>query len=207
MIDTVVNTLKGLDPTWVYLVVGLLAFAEAAIFVGFVLPGETAVVVGGVLASQSRVDLAALLVLVPVAAVVGDSVGFEVGRFFGSRLLRIKALDKYRKRIDEARDLIRRRGPVAVFLGRFIAFFRAVMPALAGTSGMAYRKFLVFNLAGGLVWGIGFTLLGYAAGSSYQRIEHLVGTGAAIAVGAIVVAALVVWVIRRKAKERRNAAG
>jgi membrane protein DedA with SNARE-associated domain len=70
------------------------------------------------------------------------------------------------------------------------------MPALAGTSGMRYLKFLAFNAAGGLAWGIGFTLLGFLAGNSYKAIEKSVGRGAALAVAGIVVVALVVWRVR-----------
>ena len=76
-----------------------------------------------------------------------------------------------RERLDRARDFLARRGGTAVFLGRFVAFFRAVMPALAGTAGMRYPKFLAFNAAGGIVWGVGFVLLGYLAGNSYAAVE------------------------------------
>lgn len=201
--EAIINWLTGLDGWLIYLVVGVLAMAEAAIFVGFVLPGETAVVVGGVLASQGRVEIGWLLALVVAAAVVGDTIGFEVGKVFGSRLLEMKALDKHQHRIEAARNLIRRRGPVAVFLGRFIAFFRAVMPALAGASRMPYPRFLAFNFAGGLVWGVGFTLVGFFAGSAYKKVEGMIGTGAAIAIAALAVAVIVVWVVRRRVKERR----
>lgn len=144
----------------VYAVIALVVFAEDALFVGFVLPGETAAVLGGVIASQGHVQLRLIMVLVVVAAVVGDSVGYEVGRHLGPRILNMRVLAKRRKRLDDAQAFLRRRGGSAVFLGRFVAFFRAMMPALAGTSRIAYRKFLAFNAAGGLIWGAGFVLLG-----------------------------------------------
>ena len=84
-----------------------------------------------------------------------------------------------------------------MFLGRFVAFFRAVMPALAGTAGMRYPKFLAYNAAGGIVWGVGFVLLGYLAGNSYAAVECTVGRGAAIGVAAILLVALAVWRVRR----------
>lgn len=182
----------------VYAVVAALVFCEDALFFGFVLPGETAVVLGGVLAGQGRVSLFWLIVVVVCAAVAGDSVGFEVGRRFGPRILDARPLRRHHERIDHARELIRRRGPAAVFLGRFIAFFRALMPALAGISHMRYRTFLLFNALGGLVWGVGFTLLGYFAGSAYQRVEQTAGTAVALTVAAVVVVALVVWHLRRR---------
>jgi membrane protein DedA with SNARE-associated domain len=189
-------------PTWVVLsLVGLIVFAEDALFVGFVLPGETAAVLGGVAASRGHVPLAAVLAVVLVAAVVGDSVGYEVGRHLGTRILRWEPLQKRRQRIDTARDFLARRGGAAVFLGRWTAFFRAVMPALAGTAHMPYRRFLAFNVAGGIAWGVTVVLVGYLAGESYTRIEKLVGRGAAIVIAVVVVAGLVVWQVRRRRRE------
>lgn len=180
-----------------YLVIGLLTFAEAALFVGFVLPGETAVILGGALAASHRLSLTTLLVLVVTAAVVGDTVGYEVGRHAGPRLLTTRPLRRHRARIDTARDVLRRRGGAAVLLGRFTAFLRAVTPALAGLSRMPYRTFLLFNAAGALVWGVGATLLGYFAGASYQRVEQAVGRGSAGLLVLLVLVGAAVWHRRR----------
>lgn len=189
-------------PGWVVLsLVGLTVFAEDALFVGFVIPGETAAMLGGVAASRGHVPVAAVLAVVLTAAVVGDTVGYEVGRHLGTRILRWEALEKRRHRIDAARDYLARRGGTAVFLGRWTAFFRAVMPALAGTARMPYRRFLVFNVAGGVSWGVTVVLVGYLAGASYAHIEKLVGRGAALVVAAVVVVALVVWQVRRRRAE------
>ena len=146
----VLDGLLSAPPALVYVLVGLLVFGEAAVFVGFVLPGETAVVLGGVLASRGEVDLPALILLVAVCAIVGDSVGFEVGRHFGDRVLRWRPLRRHEARLDGARAFLRERGGVAVFLGRWTAFLRAVMPGLAGVSRMPYRRFLVWNAIGGI---------------------------------------------------------
>ncbi len=137
-----------LPPGLAYGLIGVLVFAEAAVFVGFVLPGETAVLLGGVLASTGRLSLPVLLVLVVLAAVGGDSVGYEVGRRFGPRLLGGRLLRRHRARVDDASAVLRRRGGWAVLLARSTAFLRAVMPGLAGLSRMPYRRFLAFNAAG-----------------------------------------------------------
>jgi membrane protein DedA with SNARE-associated domain len=200
---SLLDRLLHLSGPIVYVLVGLIVFAEDALFVGFVIPGETAAVLGGVIASRGGASLPGMLVVVVTAAIVGDTVGYQLGRQLGTRLLNIKLLDKRRAKLDDAQAFLRRRGGSAVFLGRFVAFFRAVMPALAGTSRMAYLRFLAFNMAGGLVWGAGFVLLGYIAGNSYQRVEKLVGQGLALAVLVAVILALIVWWIRRK---RRAAA-
>ncbi len=194
----ITDWLGGLSGPVVYAVVAALVFAEDALFFGFVLPGETAVVIGGVVASQGRVDVRWLTLTVVLAAIAGDTVGYEAGRHFGPRILDTRALRRHATRVENAQELIRRRGPAAVFFGRFIAFFRAMMPALAGASRMPYRRFLVFNALGGIVWGVGFTLLGYFAGAAYSGVEGLVGRGIAIVLAVVVVAGVIVWHVRRR---------
>jgi membrane protein DedA with SNARE-associated domain len=178
--------------------VGGLVFGEAAVFLGFVFPGETAVLLAGFLASTGRVPVVALGVVVVVAAIVGDSVGYEVGKRFGPRLLRTRLFSRYEDRVDGARGFLDGRGASAIFVGRFTAFLRAVTPGLAGLSGMRYRRFLAYNAAGGLVWGIGCVAAGYLAGSSYKQVAHYLGQGGAAAAGLLVVVAVVVWQLRRR---------
>lgn len=192
-----VDRLLG-TPGWaVLLVVGLIVFAEDALFIGFVLPGETAAVLGGVAAKFGHVSLGGVLAVVIGAAIVGDSVGYEVGRVLGPRVIAHRYLDGRRERLESAQQFLARRGGMAVFLGRWVAFFRAVMPALAGTARMPYRRFLVFNALGGIVWGAVVVALGYAAGASYKSIEGYLGQGSAALVAVVVVLALAIWAIRR----------
>ena len=192
----------GLHPALILTVAALLVFAEDAIFIGFVVPGETAAVLAGVGAGLGHVPLPLAIIVIVLAAIIGDSVGYEVGRlFFGPRVVTSKFLAPHRERIYRAQDFLRRRGGIAVFLGRFTAFFRAMMPALAGAAEMPYRKFLAWNAFGGIVWGTGFVLLGYAAGASYHQVERQVGRGLAIGLAVIVVGLLVVWRVRRSRAE------
>ena len=196
------NSLLNLHGASVYLIVGLLVFAEDALFVGFVLPGETAAILGGVAASRGHVSLTLMCIVVVAAAIVGDSVGYEIGARFGTRLLSQRILRSRAAQIDRARAILARRGGPAVFLGRFVAFLRAVMPFLAGSAHMHYRRFLAYNAAGGIVWGVGVVLLGYLAGNSYTTIEKTFGRAAALAVAALVVIGIIVWRIRRHRHER-----
>src|SRR5215831_2870498 len=114
--------LLGLHGVAVYGMVGLLVFAEDALFVGFVLPGETAAVLGGVAASLGHVSLALITATVVAAAVIGDSVGYQVGRGFGPRLLSARPLRRRRDQLESAEASLARRGGLAVFLARFVAF-------------------------------------------------------------------------------------
>ena len=203
-VSSLVAGLLATHGVTVYLLVGLLVFAEDALFVGFVLPGETAAILGGVAASHGHASLLTVAVVVVVAAILGDSVGYEVGRLFGPRLLGLRPVRRHEARLAKATDLLARRGGTAVFLGRFTAFFRATMPALAGAARMRYPRFLAFNAAGGLVWGTGVVLLGFAAGDSYRQLEVLLGRTSAVVVAMVVAAALLVWHLRRRREGART---
>lgn len=195
------DSLTGLNPALVYLVVALLVFAEDALLVGFILPGETAAVIGGVTARLGHTNLVAMMVVVVFAAIFGDSVGYLIGRRYGVRVLDLPSLQGFRARSEKARDYLGRRGGPAVFTGRFVAFLRAAMPFLSGVSHMRYRTFLVYNVAGGVAWGVSSVLLGYLAAASYQRVAAKFGEITAIVVGAIALVLLVVWAIRRHRHE------
>ncbi len=190
-------------PSWAVLcVVALVVFAEDAFFVGFVVPGETAAVLGGVAASRGHVPVVAVVLVVVLAAVVGDTVGYEVGRVLGPRILARDIVDRRRERVDRAREFLARRGGTAVFLARWTAFLRAVMPALAGMARMPYPRFLAFNAAGGIAWGTAVVLVGFFAGESFSRVESYVGRGAAVVLAVVVLVALGVWLYRRRRAER-----
>ncbi len=189
-----------------YGLVGGLAFAEAALFVGFLLPGETAVILGGVLAFRHSVSLTAMALVVVAAAILGDSVGYEVGKRYGARLLATRIFARHQEAIANGQRSLRRSGGRAVFLSRFTAFLRAVMPGMAGASRMPYRKFLLFNAAGGVTWGLGFTLLGYLAGASYQKLENYAGK-VSEAILAVVIVCVLFLVIRRHRAQAVPASG
>ena len=173
--NLIIDPLLNLHGTAAYALVGALTFAEAAVFTGFVLPGESAVILGGVLAYRHSVSLTLMTVLVVLAAVLGDTVGYEVGKRYGERLLGLPIFTKHQTTLDAARARLVRVGGRAVFLARFTAFLRAVMPGLAGTVRMPYRRLLAWNAAGGLIWGVSYTMLGYFAGASYRQIENYAG--------------------------------
>ncbi|MFD7120111.1 DedA family protein [Streptomyces sp. NPDC056652] len=201
--DTITNWLGGLSGPVVYTVVGALVFCEDALFFGFVLPGETAAVLGGLLAAQGEVSVWWLTVVVVVAAILGDSTGYAVSRHFGDRILSARSLRRRQEHVERAREMIRVRGASAVFLARFIAFLRALMPALAGLSDMPYRRFLLFNALGGLCWGVSCTAVGYFAGAAFTRIESQVGKIAGAVIAGVVVLALAVWAYRRHHRRTR----
>ncbi len=205
ILTSFVNTLHSLPSALIYVVVFALVFGEAALFVGFVLPGETAVLVAGALASQDHINIVWLCVLVVIAAIVGDSVGYLVGQRYGERLFTLPVVRHRQLALHRALEGLEQRGATYVFVGRFTAFLRAAMPGLAGMSKMRYRRFLVANALGGLVWGIGYCLLGYFAGSALARVEKY-ASWAAIGVLVAVIAVVYARHRRRKASDAREEA-
>jgi membrane protein DedA with SNARE-associated domain len=185
-----------------YVVCGLLVFGEAAVLLGFVIPGETAALIGGVLASLHHVDLVVMLVVIIVGAIVGDSVGYEVGKVLGPWLVEHRPL-RGRAGVNRGKDLLARRGGPAVFLGRWLALARALVPGLAGMSGMSYRTFLTYNAAGGIAWGATFVLIGYGAGTSYAAVAKTVGVYSLAILATVVVAVVVTIVVRHRRAERK----
>jgi len=203
IVSFILDKIQHLPGGLVFALVGLLVFGEAALFIGFVLPGETAVIVAGVVASQGHINIDILCVLVVVAAIVGDSVGYAIGHRYGEKLLTLPVIRHRRVALERALEGLRRRGPIYVFVGRFTAFLRAVMPGLAGMSRMHYRRFLVANALGGIIWGVGFTLLGYFAGGALTKIEKY-ASWAGIGILVLLIAVVVTLHLRRKRREEQD---
>jgi membrane-associated protein len=196
-LSSLASSLTHLSGWLAYVVVAALVFGETAVFLGFVLPGETAVVLGGVLASRGHVSIWLLIIVVVVAAVTGPLVGYEIGRRMGDRLFSARILNRIPGGVDRTRSVLRERGGLGVLIGRFVAIVRALVPAAAGAAEVPYRTFALYNLIGGVIWGVGYSLLGYLAGSAYTVIERRVGAGLAVVVAVLVIAAGITWVLRR----------
>ena len=185
-----------------YIVCGALVFGEAAVLLGFVIPGETAALIGGFLAFRHQVNLEVMLAVIIGCAIAGDSTGYEVGKHLGPWLLQRRVL-RNNPGVRRGTELIARFGGPAVFLGRWIALARALVPGLTGLSGMRYRTFLFFNAVGGIAWGTTFVLIGYAAGNAYATVARTIGTYSLVIVGVVGVAIVMFVVIRRRQEHMR----
>lgn len=205
-VGSILDGLVGL-PAWLVLgLVFLLPALEASTFVGVVVPGEIAVLVGGVVAHAGRLPLWAVMVAASIGAVLGDNVGYQVGRRYGTALL-----DRLPKRLvgsgdlQQALDVVRRRGAIAVVSGRWVAALRALVPGVAGAGRVPFRSFLLANLAGGISWASAVALLGYGAGAGYRSVEHRLGLGSEVLLG-VFAALVLVWVVRRRHIRRSDSA-
>ncbi len=184
---------------WFYLLAGGLAFAEAAIVVGLVVPGETALLVAGLAAHEGWIALWPMVAVAVGSAILGDSVGYEVGRRLGpglrsSRFGRRVGADRWRR----ADAFVLRYGGRAVLLGRLTAGLRALTPGLAGMARMPYlRTFLPWNIAGAVVWAPACVLLGDSFAASLTVVGRDLSYGS-IVLAALVVALLVLLRVRKR---------
>lgn len=179
-----------------FLLLIFFAFAEAALFVGFILPGETALLIGGVLAHAGVWNVWVFLGAAIVGAIAGDSVGYEVGKHFGPRI-KVNAFGRLvgEKRWRLAQAIFDRYHGGAIFFGRAQALLRALVPALAGMNNVPYRQFIKWNAAGGIVFSSIVVLLGYEFANSLETLEKYLRYWAIFFLGAV---AVVIFLLKRK---------
>jgi membrane-associated protein len=193
-------------PAWlILLLVFLLPGLEASIFLGVFFPGEVAVLLGGVAASQGSVSIALVVIAACLGAVIGDQIGYVVGREWGEQVLRKipdRLLDE--DRLQKGRAYVRRLGAKGVILGRWTAALRALVPGLAGMAHMSYPRFLIANMFGGVGWATLVAVVGYLAGNSYKKVESALGSVSYVLLGLIVVG-FIAWHVIRRRRERASA--
>jgi len=154
------------------LLIGLIVFAESGLLVGFFLPGDTLLFSAGFFAAQGKLPLLLLMLVVFVAAVIGDNVGYSIGKRMGKRIFRKKDGIIFRhEHIQRAEKFYEQHGGKTIILARFIPMVRTFAPVVAGVGNMPRRRFFVFNVIGGLLWGCGVPLLGYWLGSKIPNID------------------------------------
>ncbi len=195
--------LTSLASPWLYVVVGLIVAAEAGALVGLIFPGEAALLIGGVAASRGHVNLLAMIVVGIAAAIAGDTVGYWLGRHFGtsirtSRVGRTIGVDRWAR----AEQSLRTRGGPGVAIGRWVSVMRALLPGVAGMSAMEYRRFLVWNVLGALTWAPTMVVAGYLAGNSYRAVEKWLGRA-----GLFIAVAIVVGLVARRWNSNRRRSG
>jgi membrane-associated protein len=190
-----------LPPLIALVLVFLLPALEASAFFGVILPGEIGIILGGVMANQHKLALAAVLAAGIAGAIIGDTIGYWVGKRYGETLLsKIPNRILKPRHVQRSKETVRRFGGRAVFVGRFTAALRALVPGMAGMSGIHYGKFLAWNALGGAVWASAFVILGYLAGSQYARIEHYANY-----IGLTLLAAIAAFLFIRHRRSRRQA--
>lgn len=174
------------------LAIGAIVFAESGLLIGFFLPGDTLLLLAGVLASQGELPLLQLLAVIVVAAIVGDNVGYSIGRRTGHRIFKKEeGILFHKENIQRAEDFYNKHGGKTIIMARFIPVVRTFAPMVAGIAKMPRRRFMAYNVVGGLLWGVGVTLLGYFVGSKIPHIDkYLHYVVFAVVVGSIAISLL-----------------
>ncbi|MBI4260121.1 MAG: DedA family protein [Actinobacteria bacterium] len=188
---------------WTYLGLFALSAGESSAFLGLVLPGETFVLATGAIAAQGRLDLWWIVAMVVLGAILGDSIGYALGRRFGGCrdegwLARFWSCE----RMGRVQRFFDRHGPATIFLARFVGLLRPLAPFAAGAARMPYRPFLLYNVAGGVMWGTGTVLAGYFLGAAAGPLLRSAGIWAILGLG---VAGPSLLLVRRWRRRRASA--
>jgi len=156
-----------------------IVFVETGFFVGFFLPGDSLLVTAGVFAATGKVDLWTLLLPVALCAIVGDQIGYWIGRSAGQALYRREnSLFFRRNHLQRAHDFYEKHGGKTIIIARFMPIVRTFCPPVAGAANMSYRRYLIYDIFGGFIWTGSMILGGYALGRSVpnigQRIHYVI---------------------------------
>jgi membrane-associated protein len=164
---------KGLIEWGGTVLVCTIVFIETGFFVGFFLPGDSLLVTAGVFAAAGQLRISELVILVPLCAIAGDQIGYWIGRQAGHALYRREDSLVFRKQhLQRAHDFYEKYGGKTVILARFVPIIRTFCPPVAGAAQMPYPRYLSYDIAGGLLWGAGMTLVGYLLGRQVPNISE-----------------------------------
>ncbi len=192
------DVVQSVDPALRTALAGFGILLETSVLVGLVVPGDTIVIIAAT-AVESPVQFVALVVAVILGALVGESIGFGLGRFFGPRI-RMSRLGRWlgERNWVRAETFLARRGGVAVFISRFLPVLHSLIPLTVGMSPMRYRTFIAWTLPATTIWTLAYVSVGaFAAGTFRELLDRLHYAGYIFA-GIIAVFAVVVWLVKRR---------
>jgi membrane-associated protein len=187
-----------------YAVLVAIVFVETGLLVGVFLPGDSLLITAGLLAAAGTLDIWLLDGLLVVAAIVGDSVGYTIGAHLGPRIFtRPQSLLFNPRHLLRTRDFYERHGAKTIVLARFVPIVRTFAPVVAGVGQMVYRRFLFYNVAGGVGWVVSMTWAGYLLGQAVPDIgDHI-----HLVVGIVIVLSVVPIAVELLRERRRQRSG
>ncbi len=157
------------------LLIGLFLFSEVALLLGFFLPGDTLLIAAGILAQQDKLSVVSVIIVAIVAAIAGDSTAYFIGRRMGPKVFTKQDSILFdAKHISKAEAFYEKYGTKALLVTHFLPVVRTFTPLLAGVGNMPYRKFLLFNAIGDIVWAVSVTLVGYYIGSKIPNVDNYI---------------------------------
>jgi membrane-associated protein len=158
--------------------IAVIVFTETGLFVGFFLPGDSLLVTAGIFAASGALNIWTLNVVLSLAAIIGDTVGYTIGARTGPKIFtREDSLFFHRKHLLHAKEFYEKYGGFTIFIARFVPIIRTFAPVVAGVGGMQYSRFIAYNVGGGIFWVMTTTLAGYFLGMMIPNIQeriHLV---------------------------------
>lgn len=166
-------------------------FVETGLFFGFFLPGDSLLVTAGILCAAGEINLAALLTLPAIAAIIGDQTGYLIGRKAGSALS--ARYGRFKKQIERAHAFYEKYGAKTIVLARFVPVVRTFVPAVAGAARMNYRTFVTYNILGGVLWVFSTVLLGFTVGSLIPNIDRYLHIVIGVVVLLSILPAILEW--------------
>lgn len=197
VLTTLLDLVQSVDPAVRTLLAGLGMVLETSVLLGLVVPGDTVAIVSAT-AVASPVEFGALVLALVLGALVGESIGFALGRFFGPKI-RASALGR---RIGEANwvraeNYLARRGGIAVFVSRFLPVLHSLIPLTVGTSPMRYRTFMAWTTPACVLWSLAYVSVGAAAAGSYRELADQLHQAGYVFVGIIAVFLVLVLVVKK----------
>lgn len=185
---------------------GLLFVVVGLESLGVPVPGETALIAAAALAARGHMDIALVIAVAAVAAILGDAGGYWIGRRGGIAFVRRygRLFRMNDAKLDYVKRFFERHGAKTVFFGRFIAVLRTWAALFAGMGCMPYGRFTIYNASGGIVWSITFGVIGYSFGRNFERIQNIVGDASWALAVAVVVVAIGLWIWRRRRESVRR---
>jgi membrane-associated protein len=186
-----------------YVVLTAIVFTETGLLVGFFLPGDSLLITAGLVAATGHLNIWWLNGLLIAAAIVGDSVGYAIGRRLGPRLFtRPKSLLFNPRHVERTRAFYERHGARTIVIARFVPIVRTFAPVVAGVGEMQYRRFIFYNVAGGIGWVTSMTWAGYLLGQAVPNIgDHI-----HIVVGIVILLSLIPIAVELVRERRRRSA-
>lgn len=157
------------------LLVALIIFGESGMFIGFFFPGDTLLLSAGILAAQGKIELAMLLPAVAAAAILGDNIGYLIGKRYGRRLFRKPNGIIFRHEyIERAEKFYEKYGSKAMLFAHFVPIVRTFAPAVAGVANMNHKQFFIYDAIGDIAWAVVVTMIGYWFGTKIPNIDHYI---------------------------------
>ncbi|MEX2554191.1 MAG: DedA family protein [Actinomycetota bacterium] len=199
MLEEIVNRVGPVFQVAGYWIVAGAVVLERSIFIGLIIPGDVVLALGGIYAARNELSLPWVIATATLAAIVGESVGYWLGRRYGVGLIsRLPLVRRLSPKLHAAEEYFRTQGRKTVFIGRFATAAGSFIPFVAGVAKMPFGRFLAVDVPAIIVWAGGIAAVGYVFGSNLDRVERLLSRFGLIALGLLAVLILTRFLLRRR---------